>query len=107
MAVKGQGRAACSLFLGGFVRNGDALGPRLACIADIVSEVLQRSRNAIVAQLPILVSHPYNQVGALSVDSRSSRVGSALGAVRLLATSLRYQPKIVSGFATNATCSSA
>ena len=53
-----------------------------------MSEVLQRSRDAIVAPVAILASDPHDQVRDLSVDSRSSRVNAVLGTVKLLGDQL-------------------
>src|SRR3954447_583678 len=49
-----------------------------------MSEVLQRSRDSIVAPPAILASHPYDQFRNLLADSRSSRVGAVFGTIKLL-----------------------
>src|SRR3954447_21058405 len=76
-------------------------------VGNVVSELLQRSRDAIVAPIPILASHTDDQVRDLSPDSRSSRIGAVFGTIKLLAISLRYHARMVSGCATDATCASA
>ena len=53
-----------------------------------MSEVLQCSRDAIVAPIAILASHTDDQVRDLSADSRSSRIGAVFGTIKLLGDQL-------------------
>ena len=53
-----------------------------------MSEVLQRSRDAILAPVAILASHAHDQFRDLSANSRSSRVGAVFGTIELLGSQL-------------------
>ena len=71
-----------------------------------MTEILQGAGDAIVSPAAILASHTDNQFRDFSCDRRSSRVGPVFGAIEFAGDQLRYQPRMVSGLATEATGSS-
>src|SRR5215510_1381409 len=70
---------------------------------NLIPQIGQGADNPSIAPVPVLAGHAHDQLLELALDPRSAQTSTPLEPSNLRATSLRYQARMVSGFATVAT----